>query len=288
MAHAAAPYPPAVARDVRRAGTINSTAFRCVPIQSPAKPEVPDGAASLCSTARRRAAVSSGEIATSWLAWTYPRPPNSTSPSAPRSSRLRNPCGSRHPATPPDTRHPGGTVVPCRPAGEFLATPVRRYWQTVTRVASATRRRRDPRALIDNDITDDLLSHARIAESQRRLPVQAIGVAVIDVRVQITACGDTSASGVCLAGSQHGKLQAPRRHLRSAPSAAGVRSNYPKVPRARSRTRLRPPGRHHDRPAGSRRSAGGRPGPVAERTGTAVSRASPPDDIGRNVHTEYR
>jgi hypothetical protein len=27
--------------------------------------------------------MSSGEIATSWLAWTYPRPPNSTSPSAP-------------------------------------------------------------------------------------------------------------------------------------------------------------------------------------------------------------
>jgi hypothetical protein len=49
-----------------------------------------------------------------------------------------------------------------------------------------------------------------------------------------------------------------------------------------------PQGRHHDRPAGSRRSAGGRLRPVAERTGTAVGRASPPDGIGRNVHTEYR
>jgi hypothetical protein len=66
---------------------------------------------------------------------------------------------------------------------------------------------RDPRALIDDDITDDLLGHARIAESQQRLPVQAIGVAVIDVRVQIPACAAMSTREVCLTGSQHGKLR---------------------------------------------------------------------------------
>jgi hypothetical protein len=46
--------------------------------------------------------------------------------------------------------------------------------------------RRGPHVLIDDHIADELLGHARIAESQQRLPVQLLGVAVIDFRVPVT------------------------------------------------------------------------------------------------------
>jgi hypothetical protein len=40
--------------------------------------------------------------------------------------------------------------------------------------------------LIYAHIADELLGHARIAESQQRLPVQLLGVAVMDFRVPVT------------------------------------------------------------------------------------------------------
>jgi hypothetical protein len=84
-----------------------------------------------------------------------------------------------------------------------------------------------------------------------------------------------------------------QRYPMRVPACAAPPAGGPPYLAGRSRphrwpTRLRPPGRYHDRPAGSRRSARGRLRPVAERTGAAVSRASPPGGIRRNVHTEYR
>jgi hypothetical protein len=40
--------------------------------------------------------------------------------------------------------------------------------------------------LIYAHIADELFGHARIAESQQRLPVQFLGVAVMDFRVPVT------------------------------------------------------------------------------------------------------
>ncbi len=58
------------------------------------------------------------------------------------------------------------------PGGQLLTAPEGRLCQPMTCIGFAAPRRRQKRALIDNDVTDDMLSQGGIAERQQRLPVQ--------------------------------------------------------------------------------------------------------------------
>ena len=182
--------------------------------------------------------MSDGEIASTRLAWTYPRPPNSTSPSPARSFSLRSPPGSTQPTTRTESRAQAA-VLPRRVAGQFPAVPVGRHREAEARILLVAPRCRGAYALLDEDVTDDLLGQLSIVESQQRLPVQPGGVAVIDMRVPVTGriCPIGREAGI--SECRHRKLPASRRRYgQEALSATEVRSNYLTLAR-RDNDRLR-------------------------------------------------
>jgi hypothetical protein len=77
----------------------------------------------------------------------------------------------------------------------------------MTCIGFAAPRRRRKRALIDNDVADDMLGQGGIAESQQRLPVQADAQTVVDVRVPAAIRASLGTNRAGLAESKHGKLR---------------------------------------------------------------------------------
>ena len=119
----------------------------------------------------------------------------------------------------------------------------------ITCTVVATLRHSGQRALIDEDVTDDMLGQRWIAASQQRLPVQPSGVTAVKAGVPgaSRAGRGKGANRAGLTRSQHRKLRASRRRRsQQAPSATEVRSGNPTLPRARLRTRSWP--RHRPGP----------------------------------------
>jgi len=100
--------------------------------------------------------MSRGQIPSTLLARTYPRPPISTNPSAP----------APFPAQEPARTYAAGTVPECGWAGRQSPRPAG------SAASCAAPRRRGQRALIGDDVTDNLFGQRRVAETQQRLPVR--------------------------------------------------------------------------------------------------------------------
>ena len=161
--------------------------------------------------------MSRGRIPSTPLARSYPRPPMSTSPSAPRSFGLRRPPGSTPPAASPGSRGAGRRLAP-RVGGQLLAAQEDGLGQAARCIAFAVSRFRSQRALIDDDVADNMLGQGRVAESQERLPVQPGGVTLVDVPVAGRSSRAGSTDRAVLTGSHH---EAPRSSAAS-PSAGAI------------------------------------------------------------------
>ena len=74
-------------------------------------------------------------------------------------------------------------IVSHRSGGQLLTAPEDRLCQAMTCIVFATLRDSGQRGLIDDDVTDDMLGHRRVAASQQRLPVQPSGVTAVKVGV---------------------------------------------------------------------------------------------------------
>jgi hypothetical protein len=112
------------------------------------------------------------------------------------------------------------------PGGKLLTAPEGRLCQAMTCIGFAAPLRREERALIDEDVTDDMLGQGPIAQSQHRLPVQAGGVTIVNVSVPaaIRASHGTNRGG--LTEYPHRKLRPSRRRGdQYTPSATEVQSD---------------------------------------------------------------
>ena len=114
--------------------------------------------------------MSRGQIPSTLLARTYPTPPISTSPSAPRSCSLRDPPGPGAAGDIPGRRDEAAGA-PCRVGGQLLAAPEYRLCQAVAHVVAAIPPRRHRRALIGDDVRDNTHGQRCIAKGQKGPPV---------------------------------------------------------------------------------------------------------------------
>ena len=114
--------------------------------------------------------MSRGQIPSTLLAWTYPRPPINTSLSAPRLLLTQGPARTCAAGDVPGRRD-GAAGAPCRVEGQLLAAPEYRLCQAEAHVVFAIPPRRRRRALIGGDIRDNTHGQRRIAKGQKGLPV---------------------------------------------------------------------------------------------------------------------
>jgi hypothetical protein len=146
--------------------------------------------------------MSRGQIPSTLLARTYPRPPMSTNPSASRSCSLRNPPGTDAAGDVPGRRD-GAAVAPCQVGGQLLAAPEYRLGQAVAYVAFAAPPRRRQRALIGDDVRDNTHSQRRIAKGQKCLPVQPADVTLVEVPAAARAGRDEGTNRAVVTRSGH-------------------------------------------------------------------------------------
>jgi hypothetical protein len=107
------------------------------------------------------------------------------------------------------------------------------WCQAVTCIVFVELPRRGQRALIGDDVTDNVHGQRRIAKGQKCLPVQPAGVTLVDVFAAGRARRDEGTNRTAFARSQHGSSA----HLggivgRQAPSTTEVRSGYLTLARA--------------------------------------------------------